>query len=342
MISIRQANLESDRGLLIDAIRRFLSPQSDEQRFDWLYRKGPHGRASAWIATDGVNGPLVGAAAAFPRRMYADNASKVGCVLGDFFVAPEYRSLGPAVQLQRACLGSVAPQAFALGYDFPAAVMLPVYKRLAKSPEDKLVRLAKPLRADRKIRERVKVPLLAGGLALATNAVLKSLDRSSTNGHGCEISLLDGPCSDEFTALASAIGSQHGVCTERSGEYLNWRFRDHYSRHYDLLTARRQNRLLAYLAYTQDSEDAEIVDLFGVNEPAVLLALIAAAIARLRANKIVTLSAPLLASHPWVPLFQKLGFRERDSCPVITHRASNGNSLANGQHWFLMQGDRES
>src|SRR5689334_17291434 len=110
MISIQQANLESDRGLLIDAIRRFLSPQSDEGRFDWLYRKGPHGRAIVWIATDGADGPLIGAAAAFPRRMYADNGVTVGCVLGDFFVAPEYRSLGPAVQLQRACLGSVAPR----------------------------------------------------------------------------------------------------------------------------------------------------------------------------------------------------------------------------------------
>jgi GNAT superfamily N-acetyltransferase len=342
MISIRQANLESDRGLLIDAIRRWLAPQSDERRFDWLYLKGPHGKATAWIATDAADGRLVGAAAAFPRRMYADNAATVGCVLGDFFVASEYRSLGPAVQLQRACLGSVGSQTFALGYDFPAMTMLPVYKRLAKSPEDKLVRLAKPLRADRKIRERVKMPLLADGLALAANTVLRSIDRNSTNGHSCEISLLDGPCGQEFTALASAIGSQYGICTERSADYLNWRFRNHFSRHYELLTARRENRLVAYLVYAHDSEDAEIADLFGVNEPNVLTGLIAAAVARLREKNVVTVNAPLLASHPWVPLFQKLGFRERDACPVITHHAMNGSSPSNGQHWFLMQGDRES
>src|SRR5256885_4700603 len=254
MIAIRQANLDSDRGLLIDAIQRFLSPLSDERRFDWLYRSSPHGQASAWIATHGPDGPLVGAAAAFPRRMYAGNAATTGCVLGDFFIVPEHRSLGPAVQLQRACLASVAPHSFEVGYDFPAATMLPVYKRLAKSPEDSLVRLAKPLRADRKIRERVKVPFLAHGLTLAANTILESFDRGATNGHNCEISLHQAPCGEEFTTLASAIRSQYGICTKRSADYLNWRFRNHFARRYEFLTARRQDRLLAYLVYTQHSE----------------------------------------------------------------------------------------
>jgi GNAT superfamily N-acetyltransferase len=342
MIAIRQANLDSDRGILIEAIRRWIAPQSDERRFDWLYRSGPHGQASAWIATHGSAGPLVGAAAAFPRRMFVGSAATTGCVLGDFFIVPEYRSLGPAVQLQRACLAGVAHQSFEFGYDFPAATMLPVYKRLAKSPEDTLVRLAKPLRADRKIRERVKMPFLAKGLTRAANTILESFDGSATNGHACEISLHEASCGEEFTTLAATIGSQYGICTERSADYLNWRYRHHFARRYEFLTARRQNRLLAYLIYEQDSEDAEISDLFGINEPTVLTALVSAVVARLRQSAVVTLSAALLASHPWVPLFQKLGFRERDSCPVITHHAGNGNSSPNAQHWFLMQGDRES
>ena len=342
MIAIRQANLDSDRGLLIEAIQRWLAPQSDQRRFDWLYRSGPHGKASAWIATQGPAGPLVGAAAAFPRRMYAGGTATTGCVLGDFFIVPEYRSLGPAVQLQRACLASVAPQCFEVGYDFPASTMLPVYQRLDKSPEDTLVRLAKPLRADRKVRERVKVPFLANGLTRAANVVLKTFDRSATNGHSFDVSLHEVSCGEEFTALASAIGSRHGICTERSADYLNWRYRNHFARRYEFLTARRHHRLLAYLIYTQDSEDAEIADLFGVDEPGVLLALITAAVTRLRERGVFTVSAPLLASHPWVPLFQKLGFRERDSCPVITTCAANGNSSQHGQNWFLMQGDRES
>jgi len=342
MIAIRQADLHRDRGLLIDAIRTWLAPQSDERRFDWLYRRGPHGEATVWIASEGAGGPLVGAAAAFPRRMYAGSTATTGCVLGDFFIVPEYRSLGPAVQMQRACLASVRPHSFAMSYDFPASTMLPVYKRLSKSPEDRLVRLAKPLRADRKIRERVKMPLLANSLTRAANTVLKSFDPAATNGHTCEVSFQEGPCGKEFTDLASAVGSQYGICTERSAEYLNWRFCNHFARRYEFLTARRQDCLLAYAIYSQDSEDAEIADLFGFNEPDVLTALVSAAVTRLRENGVVTLSIALLASHPWVALFQKLGFHERDSCPVITHCAANGNSSEHAQNWFLMQGDRES
>ena len=341
---IRRADLETDRGLLIDAIGRWLAPGADGgRRFDWLYRQGPHGPAQVWIAKD-EDGSLIGAAAAFPRRMYTEGVIKTGCVLGDFFVTPEYRSLGPAVQLQRACLAAIGPDSFWFCYDFPASTMLPVYRRLSIEPTNKLTRLAKPLRVDEKIRELVKVPLLAKGASVLANQVLKAKDQMRTGDSLCEVTLHTDVCGEEFTSLASLVGDKNGICTQRSAEYLNWRYRNHYCRRYEFLVARRQERLLAYLVYTRDGEQAEIADLFGVNEPVVLSQLVAEAVERLRKEGVATVSAPILSSHLWLAFFEQLGFHARESCPVVMYSPpqSDAGTVADSSSWLLMQGDRES
>src|SRR5229473_8276042 len=70
-IRVRRSEiLDSDRGLLITLYRRHLAADYAEERFDWLYQRGPHGQAFAWIASDSANGEPIGAAAAFPRKVY--------------------------------------------------------------------------------------------------------------------------------------------------------------------------------------------------------------------------------------------------------------------------------
>ena len=164
-IVVQPADLDLDRGLLIGLLSRFLTPLSDGRRYDWLYRQGSFGPARAWIATDTVSGQAIGAAAAFPRRLVVDGKKITGCVLGDFCIHPGYRSLGPALVLQRACLQQDEAAGFALGYDFPSASMMAVYERLGLQPFDRMVRLAKPLLVDRKLASWVKSQSVARGVA---------------------------------------------------------------------------------------------------------------------------------------------------------------------------------
>ncbi len=103
-LTIALAHLDTDRDLLIDTVRRLLTPRSNGARFDWLYRNSPHGAARVWLAIEQTRGTVVGMAAAFPRRFYLDGCEVCCWVLGDFCLDSEYRSLGPALQLQRACL----------------------------------------------------------------------------------------------------------------------------------------------------------------------------------------------------------------------------------------------
>src|SRR5260370_6547401 len=170
---IRQSKLHADRVPLIEALNRWLTPESNGHRFEWLYLNSPHGEARVWLSTLGATGPIVGAAAAFPKKMLVRGVPTAGCVLGDFFIAPQYRTIGPALQLQRACLDAMDSPSLQIFYDFPAAAMLPIYKRLSIEPSGRMVRLAKPLRADRKLRELVKQPSVARSLSGPINPATK-------------------------------------------------------------------------------------------------------------------------------------------------------------------------
>ncbi len=291
------------------------------------------------MAEDAGSGALVGAAAAFPRRLREAGVAKSGYVLGDFCIHPGYRSMGPALQLQRACLEGIGGDSSALGYDFPSQHMLAVYRRLGIEPSDRLVRLAKPLRTIRKIAGAVRVPFVARGLSALGDPLLAWRDRELERATGWDVAAQE-KAGDEFTALAQEVSAAHGVCVERSAEYLNWRFFAHPLRKHEMLTARRDGALRGYLLFTQQGEEAEIVDLFGVEDMTMWRGLVGRALRLLRARGVVTLSAPVLASHPRAEMLQSLGFRVRESLPVVMRVPGAGASP--GGQWFLMDGDRDS
>src|ERR1700757_4297980 len=100
---VREANLIDDRPILVRFTKSYLRPDADDRRFEWLYRENPFGPARAWIACDKHDNPI-GMEAIFRRLMLCNGDVVPACVLGDFCVSPDHRSLGPALQLQRACL----------------------------------------------------------------------------------------------------------------------------------------------------------------------------------------------------------------------------------------------
>lgn len=344
-IVVRPADLRLDRDVLIAVLARLLTPLSDERRFDWLYQGGPDGPAQAWIATQEDSGRAVGVAAAFPRRLFVAGKETMGCVLGDFCIDPHYRSLGPALQLQRECMRIVETRVFALGYDFPSLSMLAVYKRLGVQPRDRIIRFAKPLRADRKIGESVKNRPIARGLAAVANQVMAWQDRGFRTKNRWRISRHEGPFGEEFSLLARRVSPQFGICVARLAEYLNWRYQANPLRRYEILTARESNALAGYVILTQSGENASIVDLFGFEQTEMFRSLLAEVVLLLRERGVITVSMPILASHRRVGWLADLGFRPRESSPVVLLAAGKRGTAPDcgpDDGWFLMEGDRDS
>jgi len=343
-IEIRPANLNSDRATLIETLRKWLTPSSSERRFEWLYRGSPFGEAKAWLAVREEDRATVGAAAAFPRALYAEGEEVRGCVYGDFCVSPEHRSLGLALRLQRACFESIESGWAALAYDFPSASMMAIYKRLKCNERGRLVRMARPLRTGRSIEKKIKVGALAQTVGAVVDFVLASQERVSAKSCRWDISQHAGPCGEEFSSLARDVKTQNTVCVVRTAEYLNWRYLAHPFYRHEILTARRDQRLDGYLVFCEDGENARVVDLFGRSEDGMLRGLLSRACQLLRRRGTVTLSVPILEPHGQMGTLRDAGFRDRGGGDVVFFKGANAPKalLENGANWLLMDGDRDS
>ena len=342
-LQIRRANLDSDRLALIELIRSHLTLRSDVTRFKWLYCDGPFGEAQAWVAQDEATGEIAGAAAAFPRRMYFDGEEKMGLVLGDFCMGERYRSLGPSLQLQSACLRAINQGPFEFFYDFPSASMMAVYKRLAVPQAGTFVRRAKPLRVEEKIESVIRAKSLARAIGVVANLALARRGWEGSK-DACEIEPHPGPCGDEFTVLDSQLRSQPGIKTARTAQYLNWRYLTHPDSMHDILAARREGALIGYTVCTRNPADAVIVDLCSVDEPNVIARLLGAAVEKFRLCGAATVSLSTGDSHPWQSVFEKAGFRRREISPLVACGRANGSvsGIYFQRNWHVMRGERDS
>lgn len=81
-------------------------PNLDARRVDWAYLSNPSGPARLFLFQSQGEGTLVGALTVFPRLFNVAGREVLGGTTGDFVVRMGHRSLGPALQLQRAAIGS--------------------------------------------------------------------------------------------------------------------------------------------------------------------------------------------------------------------------------------------
>ena len=341
---VRPAQIDDERAALTAFLSTHLSPEANADRYEWLYCKNPAGIARVLSVRESDEGKIIGVSAAFPRRIYSGGKEVRGYVLGDFCIHPDYRSLGPALALQRSTLEDLSREGAGFVFDFPSTSMLAIYKRLRIESQESAIRFAKPLRADRQIQKRIPTKAAGAALAVAANVALRLRDAGLGRSSEWTIAEETGPCGEEFTQAFRQWAPRMGTCADRSAEYLNWRFLQHPQRRYQLFAARKEGRLCGYLIYHWEGEDATVVDLFAEEEQ-VSKTLLVEAIAIARNCGVHTLSAPFLGSHPGRKILEECGFQPRESSPVAVLSLPWNGSRPEGQAadaWYLMHGDRES
>jgi hypothetical protein len=340
-ILVEAASADRDRDVFLSALKQFLPPAASETRFDWLYRSSPFGMAQAWLVVDSETRSVIGAAAAFPRRFRHRGQTVEGCVWGDFCIDPKHRSVGPALQLQRACLKAIESGSWQIAYDFPSDSMAAIYSRLGIKISAQMVRMAKALRTERLIESKIKFQPLAAALSRAGNAALRATAAVKPPPRDYEFSRCGERCGAEFTKLADSANPDESIEVERSADYLNWRFLDHPSTPYEIYVARKDGQLVACAILAQTGADATLADLLGSDRTA-LRGLLSFIEDQLRERCVMTMSVPVSSSHRHRALLEDLGFRSRESHPIVGYVRSNAGGDGNKMTWSLLEGDRES
>lgn len=342
IVKIRPGDVEGDRDGAIRLLTRYVNPAYDRRRFDWLYQAAPAGPGRLWMAEDGSTGDVVGMAGAFPRRMIVAGRTVTGWLLGDFCIAETHRALGPALQLQRACLDDLVADGVPFCYDFPSRAMEAIYRRLRVAPSLRFVRMVRPLRIAHRLKQRAGAGL--GAIGRLADVALGWTARSARSTPGLTVAVHAGRCGEEFSDLARQTGSAHGICGERSARYLDWRYLDNPVQMHELLTARRGSTLVGYAALAREGAGVTLVDVFTVPDEQVLSALLRHAVARAWTQGATDLRTALVASPASVARFSRLGFRPRGESPVVVYAPAGTELHAAFLHhptWFLTHGDRD-
>jgi|SRR5208282_4848849 len=339
--SVLPVNLEEDNRLLIEMMRRYLTPLSNERRFNWLYKENPEGQAKLWVLLHSDTNSIVGSAAVVPRRMYVRNQELRCALLVDLWIHPEYRTLGPALKLQRACLDEIRAGAYSLYYDFPQSSMLAVHKRLGVDASHQFVRLTKPLNVEGKFGRVAQVPVLGRLLTSGTNRLLAFGDELRSRHSESTISEQTDMFGEDITAFTRQHSSGYGTCVARTASYLNWRFQSHFHNRFTILTAHQKNSLAGYIVFVDQGEVARIVDLFTIEDRSVTAHLVFSALDVLRGRGALRVDVPCLCSHSQTSFLRGIGFFARETHPVVV--SATRASFDFGSHeLFLMDGDRES
>ena len=173
------------------------------------------------------------------------------------------------------------------------------------------------MRVDRKVKEMVKNIAAQRVVSSVGNAPLKRASSRRDADESLEVAVHAQLCGEEFTVLAQEQRGKFGLCLDRSAEYLNWRYISNPLAHHEIVTARRNGRLVGYVVWTRGEEDASIVDFFGEDDAGMVRRLVAEIMALAQEQGVMTLSVSMNEAHPWLWLFREMGFRLRDSVPVV-------------------------
>lgn len=326
--------------MLISVLSDYLTPLSDERRFDWLYKDGPYGPARAWLALEGCHGKAIGASAAFPRTVLVNGIERKAWVLGDFCISGEHRSLGPALQLQRATLKAIDDGEVDFCYDFPSRQMEAIYRRMGVGAATKFVRLSKPVLVNSKVTSLLGPGVFASSVRWTLNSALR-IAGSVASTSKWTIGLHTGEFDREFAELYRRSGNNSFGCGMRSAEYLNWRFLRHANTVYQVLTARESGALEAFAVFSTANRAAEVAEI-GFSAEQAVGALLKELSSRLRRSQIESIHVFLTQDDPRRQTLERNGFWSRESTPVVVYWPKQKQDAGKELSWSLTQADRDS
>lgn len=347
-LSIFEADLEKDKQAIIDILDQNRDYGVDSGRYEWLYLSNPFGAASVWLAKDEDNGKVIGAAAALPRSVWVLGKLATCHVLADFSIDQKYRSLGPALKLNRMSLAPVLDGSIPFAYDFPSDRMAVAHRWMKVEPIGKLLRYVRPIRIDSQIEKFFGKGLVGKGMNLFGNMALNALSsRNIDRTYSVRYQKIEADTFDaSFTELDNLVGPKFKVCGSRNQAYLTWHYALNPLRPYFLVRLLQNDLLCGYAIFTINERRMYVYDLYSKDLVAVKRNLLSVLLRLAISEEIEAIEMSLLNLNPWIPFLKKCGFLLRpppSDIFVFLGKDSPLNGIVNvADNWYMTQGDRDT
>ncbi|NIR60572.1 MAG: GNAT family N-acetyltransferase [Gammaproteobacteria bacterium] len=343
------ADLQADRQTLLDFWKAHHATPLD-RKFSWIYQANPYGSARVVLLIHRQTERCVGTTALFPRTVYLGDRPLNAAVVGDLLLAPEHRTLGPAIMLQKAAVARVGEGGFDLAYTFPNKAAEPVIKRAGYTRVGTIHRFVRVLRSEPILRRRGwPGPLAAGAGAVADLGLRLVQPRQRDPARdGFRVEPLH-EFGAEFEIVWRARRTTFGVTPDHSGVYMDWKFfHDPDARHEALaLRYAETDALRACAVYTWEHDSIAVRDLVPGPDPMTCKSLVRALYRFARLNRATSLLMQCLDGSPLADELRRCGFsRARPDRNAYVHVASgigaDARTIIDPAQWLLMKSDEDT
>ncbi len=360
--TITAADPDLDRERIIGLWKHGLTHAGmPEAKFDWYYAKNPAGIPRAFFLYVAGEPEPVGVAAIATRHMQLGTKVMAAGALIDFVALPEYRTLFPALFLQKEMrLAALETDCtHALLYGLPNPKSLAVVRRIGYQLIGQMVRRVRIVRSAIYLSRYAPIgisniigPLIdrvrLGTLALQ-NIALTKFQRQWIDRPDARFDVL-------WHKIAAQAKTQSFLIGIRDCAFLTWRFTDCPLRSYRFFTLSSvaDNRLIAYAACAVNGESLEVHDfLVDTTERGAIKALWHAISAEAFHRGHTNISVEFMGDASLQKELKVAGMRKRQERPLyasISNISKVGTSskdtddestLLLESHWYLTLADED-
>jgi hypothetical protein len=231
-------------------------------------------------------------------------------------------------------------------YAHPNDRMLVVHQRVGHPVIGQMVRYAKVIRLNKKMRELLKHKIIADIIGEMCNPLLGLISKDLWYRKGYDIDFgVNIEYTKKFNSLFDQASGRYAVCVVRNASYLNWRYSHSPLYEMTTLSLMKNERLCGYLIYYKQEIDViQIKDVFYEDDDTARH-LMGVLISMLRRQGVCTISVGLLSSNPFIEILKFFGFSQRtDTSSMIVYPNPSfeyAEIIKNARNWFMMVGDRD-
>lgn len=341
-----RADLEKDRG----AVLHFWNAHHKgklQLKYQHFYIDNPAGKAKLWLLKKEEEQGIAGMIALFPRTVFINSTAYSAGVIGDIFVAPRHRALGPAIMLLKGVTRYVDSGKVGFVYTFPNEKADLVTRRVGFTCLGNLDRFARVIDYQPYLRGAGIPSPIIRCFAPMVNLVNRFFSGSLLSGRDNSIVCKRVMQVDSsFDELWEKVKNDFVIIGDRSSKYLQWRMLFHEGVVFAVLT-RDNHELLGYMACSISGRFLSIRD-FILPPREKDFSLLFAAVARYAYDKAAQgINVHLLINEHMESALKRYGYHKRqNNRKIYFYRGSlEGETpflLENYKNWFLISGDSDS
>jgi hypothetical protein len=291
------------------------------------------------------SGDVVGTSGLHTCKMVIDGQPYRAGHTVNLAIDPKYRTAGPAIQLQRGVLETVRhkSQALVCGVTERAVAVM---TRVGFRKVGPLERWTKVLHSEHKLQKYLKLPMFAKcagiGLDFALWGLSPEARRRRQRGWHVEF---PEQFDDRFDRLWDRARAQFLIATERSSQFLNWRYRDCCDDKFQTLCLTdAKGELAGYVVFSNQGQTVRFSDLLCAR-PDDLEILIVEALRHVRTLRpaVQSVSVPYFGNGFLPSVLRRCGFMQRPEQNQLVVWANEESlplaSLCDRDRWYLTGAD---